>query len=111
MSKVTIIYGEEKKIIEATDREILGDVIASLDLPIEQPCAGLGTCGRCKVLIESGGNAPDEIERKHLTTGELAVGTRLACRAEIDGDTQAVLSPIVVYSNKIFKASNRHKRD
>jgi uncharacterized 2Fe-2S/4Fe-4S cluster protein (DUF4445 family) len=111
MSQVNIIYGEEKKIIEAADGEILGDVIASLDLPIEQPCAGLGTCGRCKVLVETGGNAPDEIERKHLTAGELAVGTRLACRAEIDRDTQAVLSPIVVYSNKVFKASNRHKRD
>ncbi|MCP4141815.1 MAG: DUF4445 domain-containing protein [Chloroflexi bacterium] len=111
MSKVSIIYGEEKRTVEAADGEILGDVIASLDLPIEQPCAGLGTCGRCKVLVEEGGNKPDEIEEKHLTAGELAVGTRLACRAEIDGDTQAVLSPIVVYSNKVFKASNRHKRD
>ncbi|MBT7071943.1 MAG: DUF4445 domain-containing protein [Anaerolineae bacterium] len=111
MSQVSIIYGEEKKVVEATDGEILGDVIASLCLPIEQPCAGLGTCGRCKILVESGGNAPDETERKHLTAGELAVGTRLACRARIDGDTQAVLSPIVVYSNKIFKASNRYRRD
>ena len=109
--KVTIIYGEEQKITEAKEGEILGDVIASLDLPIEQPCAGLGTCGRCKVLVEKGGNIPDENETSHLTAGELAVGTRLACRAQIDGETQAVLSPIVVYSNKVFKASNRHKRD
>jgi len=111
MSQVIIIYGEEKKIIEAEEGEILGDVIASLDLPIEQPCGGLGTCGRCKVLVEAGGNAPDEIEKMHLTAGELAVGTRLACRAKIDGDMQVVLSPIVVYSNKVFKASNRHKHD
>lgn len=111
MSKVTIIYGEEKKVTEAKDGEILGDVIASLDLTIEQPCAGRGTCGKCKVLVEKGGNPPDEIEENNLTKGELAVGTRLACRARIDGDTQAVLSPIVVYSNKSFKASNRHKRD
>lgn len=111
MSKVTIIYGEEKKVAEAKDGEILGDVIASLDLTIEQPCAGRGTCGKCKVLVEKGGNPPDEIEESNLTKGELAVGTRLACRARIDGDTQAVLSPIVVYSNKSFKASNRHKRD
>ena len=111
MSKVSIIYGEEKKIVEAKDGDILGDVIASLDLTIEQPCAGRGTCGKCKVLVEKGGNPPDEIEESNLTKGELAVGTRLACRARIDGDTQAVLSPIIVYSNKIFKASNRHKRD
>ena len=111
MSKVTIIYGEEKKSVEEKDGEILGDVIASLDLTIEQPCAGCGTCGKCKVLVEKGGSIPDEIEETYLTKGELAVGTRLACRARIDGDTQAVLSPIIVYSNKSFKASNRHKRD
>lgn len=111
MSTVTIIYGEEKKIVEAEDGEILGDVIASLELPIEQPCAGRGTCGRCKILVEKGANAPDEIEETYLTTGELAMGTRLACRAKIYGDTQVALSPIVVYSNKVFKASNRHKRD
>ncbi len=111
MSAVTIIHGEEKYVVQAQDGEILGDVIASLDLPIEQPCAGLGTCGRCKVLVESGGNAPKDIEKKYLTAGELAIGTRLACRAKINGDTQAVLSPIVVYSNKVFKAGNRHKRD
>ncbi len=63
MSTASIIYGEEKKNVAAADGEILGDVIASLDLPIEQPCAGLGTCGRCKILVESGGNAPDEIEK------------------------------------------------
>ena len=111
MSKVTIIYGEEKKSVEAKDGEILGNVIAFLDLTIEQPCAGRGTCGKCKVLVEKGGSIPDEIEETYLTKGELAIGTRLACRARIDGDTQAVLSQIIVYSNKNFKASNRHKRD
>ena len=78
---------------------------------MNSPCAGRGTCGKHKVLVEKGGSIPDEIEETYLTKGELAVGTRLACRARIDGDTQAVLSPIIVYSNKNFKASNRHKRD
>ncbi|OQX64606.1 MAG: hypothetical protein B6I38_00675 [Anaerolineaceae bacterium 4572_5.1] len=78
---------------------------------MNSPCAGRGTCGKHKVLVEKGGSIPDEIEETYLTKGELAVGTRLACCAKIDGNTQAVLSPIIVYSNKNFKASNRHKRD
>jgi uncharacterized 2Fe-2S/4Fe-4S cluster protein (DUF4445 family) len=81
-----------------------------MELPLEQPCAGRGTCGKCKVLDEGGLAEPDEIEHKHLTDGEIAVGNRLGCRARIAADSRVVLAPITVYSNKIFKASNRYKR-
>jgi len=90
---------------------VLGEVIAATELPLEQPCAGRGTCGKCKILNEGGLAPPDEIERQHLTEGEIAVGNRLACRARIESDARVVLAPVVVYSNKIFKASSRYKRD
>lgn len=111
MSKVTIIYGQEKTVARAEDGTPFSDVIATAELPLEQPCAGRGTCGSCKVLVERGGNSPDEVEHEHLTAGELTVGTRLACRAQVQGDTQIVLSPIVVYSNKVFKGSLRHRKE
>jgi len=111
VSTVSLIYGQEKTVAQSKDGTPFSEVIAAADLPLEQPCAGRGTCGTCKVLVERGGNHPDEIEHQHLTEGELAVGTRLACRAQVQGDTQIVLSPIVVYSNKIFKGSLRHRRD
>lgn len=111
MPKVTAIYGETVKTVEAPAGSVLGDVIAATELPLEQPCAGRGTCGKCKVLVEAGLAPPDEIEQKHLTPGERAVGNRLACRARIlDEDVQVALAPIVVYSNKIFRASTRYKR-
>lgn len=111
MPEVTIIYGEETKTVHAEEGDLLGDVIAQSGLPLEQPCAGKGTCGKCKVLVEVGTAAPDEIELKNLTQGELALNNRLACRARIQGETRIVLSPIVVYSNKIFKGSSRYKKD
>ncbi len=77
---------------------------------MEQPCAGRGTCGKCKILVESGVAPPDEVEKEHLTDGELALDNRLACRARIQGDARVVLAPVVVYSNKIFRASHRYKR-
>jgi uncharacterized 2Fe-2S/4Fe-4S cluster protein (DUF4445 family) len=110
MPSVTIIYGETVKTVEALRGSLIGDVIASSGLPLEQPCAGRGTCGLCKVIIESGATPPDEIERTHLTTGELAVGNRLACRACVQADVKVLLAPIVVYSNKIFRSSSRYKR-
>jgi uncharacterized 2Fe-2S/4Fe-4S cluster protein (DUF4445 family) len=111
MSEVTIIYGGETKKVQSEDGELLGDVIASSDLPLEQPCAGRGTCGKCKVLVEIGTAAPDEIEQKNLTPGEIALNNRLACRARVQGETRIVLSPILVYSNKIFKGSSRYKKE
>ncbi len=108
--QTTVIYGEEKRTVQTEVGTLLGDAIVQTGLPMEQPCAGRGTCGKCKVLVESGVAPADEIEHKHLTAGELALGNRLACRARIMSDVQVMLAPIVVYSNKIFRASNRYKR-
>ncbi len=110
MPKVTAVYGEKVKTVEAATGSILGDAIAAMELPLEQPCAGRGTCGKCKVLAEAGLAPADEIEYKHLTEGERAVGNRLACRARVESDVLVTLAPIVVYSNKIFRASNRYRR-
>ena len=111
MPKVTVVYGEEIKTTQAGASTLLGDAIIATGLPLEQPCAGRGTCGKCKVLVEAGASPLDEIELEQLTPGERAVGYRLACRARVQDDVKVTLAPIVVYSNKIFRASNRYKRD
>jgi len=110
MPKITVIYGESTKETSVPSGSLLGDAIASTGLSLEQPCAGRGTCGLCKVLVEVGAATPDDVEMEHLTPGELAVGTRLACRARVQSDVRVVLAPIVVYSNKIFRSSVRYKR-
>jgi uncharacterized 2Fe-2S/4Fe-4S cluster protein (DUF4445 family) len=109
MPDITIVYGETVAMVEEPYGGLLGEAISRSGLPLEQPCAGRGTCGKCKVLVEAGAAEPDDIERQHLTHGELAVGNRLACRARVAGDGRVLLAPIVVYSNKIFKSSSRYK--
>jgi len=111
MPQVTLIYGSDVKTLSAEDGDLIGDVIAESGFPLEQPCAGRGTCGKCKVLVEIGTAPPDEIEITNLTQGELALNNRLACRARVQGETRLVLSPILVYSNKIFKGSSRYRKD
>ncbi|RME49746.1 MAG: DUF4445 domain-containing protein [Caldilineae bacterium] len=111
MPEVTVIYGETQKTVTAEAGTLIGEAVAASGLPLEQPCAGRGTCGKCKVLLETGAAPPDEVERANLTPGELAVGNRLACRARLHTDARVVLAPIVVYSNKIFRASNRYRRE
>ena len=111
MPTLTVIIGDEVRETAVETGALLGDAVAELELPLEQPCAGRGTCGKCKVLNEGGMFAPDEVEREHLTEGELAVGNRLACRARIATNARVVLAPIVVVSNKNFKASNRYRKE
>ena len=109
MPRVTIIYGDEIRTVDAERGSLLGDVIAASGLPLEQPCAGRGVCGLCKVLSEEGLAPLDDIERQHLSEGEVAIKSRLACRARVEQDSRVILSPIVVYSNKIFRGSSRYK--
>ncbi len=111
MPILTVIIGDDIRETAVAPNTLLGDAIAEQELPLEQPCAGRGTCGKCKILDEGGLHPPDEIEREHLTEGELAVGNRLACRARIAADTRVVLAPIVVYSNKSFRNSSRYKKE
>jgi len=110
MPTVTVIYGQQQKTVTVTPGALVGEAVTATGLPLEQPCAGRGVCGKCKVLLESGAFPPDDIERDNLTPGELAVGNRLACRAQIAADAQVTLAPVVVYSNKIFKSSRRYLR-
>jgi ferredoxin len=78
MPNVTVIYGEEIKSAQVALDSLLGDAIIATGLPLEQPCAGRGTCGKCKVLVEGGVTPYDEIEIEHLTPGERAINYRLA---------------------------------
>ncbi len=110
MPQLTVIYGDQEKIITIEKGSLVGEAVASSGFPLEQPCAGRGTCGKCKVLVEMGVAEPDEIEQAHLTAGEIALDNRLACRARVMSDARIVLSPIVVYSNKNFRISHRYKR-
>ena len=109
MPKVRVVYGTDSKTVDASPGALVGDVVAATGLPLEQPCAGRGICGKCRVLAETGLAEPDAVELENLNPGERAVGTRLACRARVVGDTEITLAPVVVYSNKIFRASSRYR--
>ena len=110
MSTVTVVYGDETKTVEAAQDGLLGDAVVATGLPLEQPCAGRGTCGKCKVLVEGDLSPPDEVELEQLTSAELAAGFRLACRARVQGAVSVTLAPIVVYSNKIFRSCDDYKQ-
>ena len=111
MPSVTVSYGEDVRSISVKENTTLGEAIVATGLPLEQPCAGRGTCGKCKVLVEGELSPIDEVERKRLAPAELSAGYRLACRAKVLGNVSVTLAPIVVYSDKIFRACDDYRHE
>jgi uncharacterized 2Fe-2S/4Fe-4S cluster protein (DUF4445 family) len=110
MPEITVSYGEDVRSVTVEEDALLGDAVISTELPLEQPCAGKGTCLKCKVMAQGELNPLDELELEGLTAAERAANYRLACRARALGNASITLAPIVVYSNKIFRACNDHRR-
>jgi len=53
---------------------------------IPSACGGQGTCGFCKVTVESGGGPVLPTELPYLTATEIEAGTRLACQVKVRED-------------------------
>ena len=61
------------------------DAALELGIVIESTCAGMGTCGTCKVIIKEGLCPPSDSDRTQLSTHELEAGARLSCRTVVNG--------------------------
>ena len=109
-AKVTASCGTDTRSVVVDQDSSLGAAILAGGLSLEQPCAGRGTCRKCKVIAQGALSPFDEKELEGLTEAERGAGYRLACRAQVLGEVDVTLAPIVVYSNKIFRACDDHKR-
>jgi uncharacterized 2Fe-2S/4Fe-4S cluster protein (DUF4445 family) len=107
---VTVNYGTNERTVAVEEHSTLGAAVIATGLPLEQPCAGRGTCHKCKVIAEGALSPLDDKELEGLTEAEQAANYRLACRARVLGDVRVTLAPIVVYSNKMFQACDDYKK-
>ncbi len=65
----------------------LFEILSELDVSIRSICGGLGTCGKCKLLVQKGNEfltALSNSEKKILNIDELTDGWRLACQTKLD---------------------------
>lgn len=85
MFKVTFKAESSKDVtVFAAFGETLLDVARKANIPIDAPCSGNGSCGKCRVKIVSGkGKSKKSI---HISEDEYSQGIRLACHTLVDGD-------------------------
>ncbi len=70
---------------------LLSKAAAASGRAVEMPCGGMGTCGKCRVVIAESVDEPDQAERQRLSAEDLAAGFRLACRTRVTGDVTVTI--------------------
>jgi Na+-transporting NADH:ubiquinone oxidoreductase subunit F len=79
---VEILINDEKKIHVPVGSKLL-NALADHGLFVSSACGGGGTCGQCKVKINSGGGEILPTELSHITKREAAHGERLSCQVSV----------------------------
>ena len=91
MSHLLTIDSETHPLVFSTGDTLL-EILANHGRAPESPCAGKGTCGKCRVRILHGElSPPSEEEERHLTREERGQGLRLSCQAMPLGDVHLSL--------------------
>lgn len=85
-SKVSITFEPEGQVVELSVGESLQQAGRLAEVGLENPCGGLGICGKCKVEYIRGLPDPTKDELRLLTEHEIKHGIRLSCRQTVNED-------------------------
>ena len=78
-----VIFEPEGKAVQAPKGVPILEIARSAGIPIEGPCGGDGTCGKCRVRALGSLSEYSDMEKKHLSDEDRARGIRLACQARV----------------------------
>jgi len=90
MSGVRVRFEPVGLAAEVAPGTTLHAAAAEAGVRITAPCGGLGRCGSCRVRVSGAVRSPDRFEIEALGAAARA-GTRLACRARVDGPGEVVV--------------------
>jgi uncharacterized 2Fe-2S/4Fe-4S cluster protein (DUF4445 family) len=89
--------------------ESLLDAAKKAGIPIDAPCAGNGTCGKCRVKVLEG--ETEGGQNRHVSREEYAEGYRLACAAGVVSDVTVFVPPgALAYQNRIKISDGERER-
>lgn len=88
MVNVIINWENGQKQCEVEKGSNLLKVIRDNSISLDTPCNGNGTCGKCKVKINSKNLRKDLQNIEHLCKEEIEAGIRLACNTTIEEDME-----------------------
>jgi uncharacterized 2Fe-2S/4Fe-4S cluster protein (DUF4445 family) len=100
MPRVTFLPSGQT--VEVVLGATLLDAYLRASLPPFSDCAGLGTCGKCRVLVKGEARPPGPLDSDWLSWADLRAGYRLACQYRVYEDT--VVEVAFPLARPVFKA-------
>ena len=90
--QVRIRINAERILIVGPGQKLL-DVLAQAGLLLPSACGGRGTCGQCKITVDTGGGAVLPTEATLLAKADIATHKRLACQVVVKRDLEITVQP------------------
>jgi len=78
----------------------LREALIESGMALDSPCAGQGTCLKCRVRVSGVSRKPTALEKEKLTGGELRDGWRLACQVTVEAPGEVSLPKIEAFRAK-----------
>jgi len=86
-----------KREVEVVKGDSLLEAARLASLSLEGDCGGRGSCGMCRVLVHEGITPLTSLEKKLLSSQDVAQGLRLACQARVKSPAQVnLLAPTTI---------------
>lgn len=87
--RISVNAGE--KILDVDGGQTLLSALYDSEVFIPSACGGKGTCGHCKITVETGGGPVLPTETPFLSRLELRTGVRLACQLKVKEDLEVLI--------------------
>lgn len=81
-----VINGDEPTTLSVATGDTLLNTLSRQGIFVSSACGGKGTCGTCKVKVETGGGSIHSTELPYMTYKEACDGVRLACQVKVKQD-------------------------
>ncbi len=92
MPKVT--FDSVKIAVQVSSGTTILEAARLAGVPLESPCNGAGTCGKCKVKLDKASLSSVELYgNHHISDDEYQKGWVLACEARVKADVSVILVP------------------
>jgi uncharacterized 2Fe-2S/4Fe-4S cluster protein (DUF4445 family) len=91
LKKHIVVFEPSGLRISVDDKTTFLDAIWMVGLHLPSDCGGVGTCGKCSLVLQPAPK-PTLNDEKRLTFDELAQGVRLSCQHRVTEDTRVVVS-------------------
>lgn len=107
--EVTLTVNEEKQYLVRGGKPLLGTLMEQ-EIFIPSACGGRGSCGLCKVKVESGAGQYLPTELPWISEEEKADNVRLSCQLKLKNDMK-IRIPEELFSVKQYKTTVSRLRD